>query len=93
LAVKSAITHSRFLARRRMTDLSDASSVDVLAGMAMDERRILAQVAKRRRLPAGDFVYTQGDPARHFYIVESGRVRVFYQTLAGREPTVTYCGL
>jgi CRP-like cAMP-binding protein len=73
-----------------MTDLSDASSVDVLGGMAMEEQRILAHVAKRRRLRAGDFVYTQGDPARHFYIVESGRVRVFYQTPAGREPTVIY---
>jgi len=49
-------------------------------------------MAKRRRLRAGDFVYTQGDAAQHFYIVESGRVRVFYQTPAGREPTVTYPG-
>jgi CRP-like cAMP-binding protein len=75
-----------------MTDLSDASSVDVLGGMAMDEQRVLAHVAKRRRLRAGAFVYTQGDPARHFYIVESGRVRVFYQTPSGREPTVIYRG-
>jgi len=75
-----------------MTNLSDASSVDVLRGMAMDDQRTLAQIARRRRLRAGDFVYTQGDPAQHFYIVESGRVRVFYQTPAGREPTVTYRG-
>src|SRR5262245_20373885 len=75
-----------------MRDLSDASSVDVLAGMAMEEQTMLAQIAKRRRLRAGDFLYTLGDPARHFYIVESGRVRVFYQTPAGREPTVVYRG-
>src|SRR5262249_18182101 len=36
--------------------------------------------------------YMQGDAVEHFYIVESGRVRVFYQTPAGREPTVTYRG-
>jgi CRP-like cAMP-binding protein len=75
-----------------MTDLSDASSVDVLAEMAVDDQTRLAHIAKRRRLRAGDFVYTQGDPARHFFIVESGRVRVFYQTPAGREPTVIYRG-
>jgi CRP/FNR family transcriptional regulator, cyclic AMP receptor protein len=72
--------------------LSDGSSVDVLGAMAADDQRILAHIATRRRLRAGDFVYTQGDPARHFYIVESGRVRVFYQTPAGREPTVIYRG-
>jgi CRP/FNR family transcriptional regulator, cyclic AMP receptor protein len=76
----------------RMTDLGNASSVDVLRGMTTDDQKMLAHIAKRRRLRAGDFVYIQGDPAQHFYIVESGRVRVFYQTPAGREPTVTYRG-
>jgi len=72
--------------------LGNASSVDVLGGMTTDDQRMLALIATRRRLRAGDFVYIQGDPAQHFYIVESGRVRVFYQTPAGREPTVTYRG-
>src|SRR5215510_9578494 len=72
--------------------MSDASSGDVLAEMAVNDQRILARIATRRRLRAGDFVFTQGDPAQHFYIVESGRVRVFYQTPAGREPTVIYRG-
>jgi hypothetical protein len=39
-----------------MTDLSDASSVDVLAEMAVDDQTRLAHIAKRRRLRAGDFV-------------------------------------
>src|SRR5262249_60499953 len=60
--------------------------------MAMDEQTTLAQIATRRRLRAGDFLYTQGDPAQHFYIVESGRVRVFYQTPAVRAPTAIYRG-
>jgi CRP-like cAMP-binding protein len=75
-----------------MTDSRDASSVNVLGGMTVDDQRMLAHIAKKRRLRAADFVYTQGDPAEHFYIVESGRIRVFYQTLAGREPTVTHRG-
>src|SRR5499426_2296960 len=74
------------------TGFDDASSVDVLGRLPADERRTLERIAKRRRLRAGDFVYTQGDAVEHFYIVESGRVRVFYQTPAGREPTVTYRG-
>src|SRR5262249_22508182 len=60
--------------------------------MTTDDQKTLAHIAKRRRLRSGDFVYIQGDPAEHFFIVESGRVRVFYQTPAGREPTVTYRG-
>src|SRR5215831_11377651 len=75
-----------------MTDSPSAESVDVLGGLGPDERRMLERIAKRRRLRAGDFVYTQSDAAEHFYIVESGRVRVFHQTPAGREPTVTYRG-
>jgi hypothetical protein len=77
-------------ASERMTALSNASSVDVLRGMTIDDQKMLAHIAKRRRLRAGDFVYTQGDPAQHFYIVKSGRVRVFYQTPAAsrRSPIV-----
>src|SRR5262245_6543942 len=72
------------------TGVDGASSVNVLGGLPADERRMLERTAKRRRLRANDFVYTQSDAAEHFYIVESGRVRVFYQTPAGREPTATY---
>src|SRR5215813_3686593 len=86
------VTHKRRTRGGRITDVSDGSSIDVLGEMAADDQRILAQIATKRRLRAGDFVYTQGDPAHHFYIVESGRVRVFYQTPAGREPTVIYRG-
>ena len=73
-----------------MTGFDGISSVDVLGGLSADERKTLDRIAKRRRLRADDFVYSQGDAAQHFYIVESGRIRVFYQTPAGREPTVTY---
>ena len=75
-----------------MPEFGDASSVDVLKGLTRDDRKILERIAERRRLRARDFVYTQGEPAQHFYIVESGRIRVFYQTPAGREPTVTHRG-
>src|SRR5215813_11761160 len=74
------------------TGVDGASSVDILGRLPAEERRTLERIAKRRRLRAGDFVYTQGDAVEHFYIVESGRVRVFYQTPAGREPTVIHRG-
>jgi CRP-like cAMP-binding protein len=60
--------------------------------MTIEDRRRLARIATKRRFRAGDFLYSQGDPAQHFYIVESGRIRIFYQTPAGREPTVTHRG-
>jgi CRP-like cAMP-binding protein len=71
---------------------SSASSVDVLKGLTIEDQRRLARIATKRRFRPGAFLYTQGDRAQHFYIVESGRVRIFYQTSAGREPTVTHRG-
>ena len=71
---------------------SSASWVDVLKGMTIEDRRRLARIATKRRFRAGEFLYSQGDAAQHFYIVESGRIRIFYQTPAGREPTVTHRG-
>jgi CRP/FNR family cyclic AMP-dependent transcriptional regulator len=73
-----------------MTDSGGTSSVDVLAGLGTEDRKVLARVARRLRLRAGASVYSHGDLAQHFYIVESGRVRVFYLSPAGREPTVSY---
>jgi CRP-like cAMP-binding protein len=73
-----------------MTDSGGTSSVDVLAGLGTEDRKVLARVARRLRLRASASVYSLGDPAQHFFIVESGRVRVFYHSPAGREPTVTY---
>ncbi len=46
-----------------MAELGGASSIDGLGGLAMDDRRMLERIAKRRRLRAGEFVYTQGDAA------------------------------
>ena len=74
LGILQGIGHSLTLTRREVTGLGDASSVDILGGrMGEHDQRMLAQIAKRSRLRVGDFVYTQGDPAQHFYIVESGR--------------------
>jgi CRP/FNR family transcriptional regulator, cyclic AMP receptor protein len=73
-----------------MTNSGGTSSLDVLAGLGTQDRKVLARVARRLRLRAGASVYSHGDLAQHFYIVESGRVRVFYHSPAGREPTVSY---
>ena len=78
--------------RTTVTAVGVGSPGGVLAGMTAADRGLLARIAARRRLRASDFLYTQGDPAEHFYIVESGRVRVFYQTPTGREPTVILRG-
>jgi CRP/FNR family transcriptional regulator, cyclic AMP receptor protein len=73
-----------------MLEIRGSPSVDVLKGLTKDDRKMLERIAKRCRLRARDFVYMQGEPAQQFYIVESGRIRVFYQTPAGREPTVIH---
>jgi hypothetical protein len=62
---------------------SSASSVDVLKGLTIEDQRRLARIATKRRFRPGAFLYTQGDRAQHFYIVESGRVRIFSKRRPG----------
>lgn len=94
VARRTHTTADKAVQRVRMTTMPSAvgSAEGILAGMSTDDRGVLARIAARRRLRAGDFVYMQGDSADHFYIVESGGVRIFYQTPAGREPTVILRG-
>jgi CRP/FNR family transcriptional regulator len=70
---------------------SAQSGLDVLAGLTANDRRLLQSLATRAAVPPGRMVFTQGDPGQHFYLVESGEVRIFYHSPTGREPTIAYC--
>jgi CRP-like cAMP-binding protein len=52
----------------------------------------LAAVAFLRRFAGGQVLFTEGEPSEHLYVVRSGRVRVFVQSVHGEEMTLSVLG-
>lgn len=56
-----------------------------------EQTRILALGAKRK-YARGEHVFRQGDTHAGVFIIQSGRVRVYYEAPSGREITLAYWG-
>jgi CRP/FNR family cyclic AMP-dependent transcriptional regulator len=54
---------------------------------ALDETglRALAERTRQRALPAGRLVFKEGEPADSMYVVLSGSVKIFLQSVGGKE--------
>lgn len=61
------------------------SRVQMFAGLADPELSYLAQRAVPRRFSAGETVFGEGQPCTGMYVVESGSIRIFKTSAAGRE--------
>jgi len=57
----------------------------MFAGLADPELSYLAQRAVPRRFSAGETVFGEGQPCTGMYVVESGSIRIFKTSAAGRE--------
>lgn len=63
---------------------------NLFAGLSAAERsRILAD-GRKKVLYRGATLFSQGSPHDGIYVVETGRIRVFYMSPAGREITLAY---
>lgn len=49
---------------------------------------LFRMAGRAQQLPAGTMIFTQGEPASHFYLVASGRVRAFALSAEGQETTL-----
>lgn len=63
-------------------------SAPLLSGLEPAQLEHLAQHATRKRLEHGQWLFNQGDPARHFYFVQSGRLRLFRLSPEGVEKVI-----
>ncbi len=63
---------------------------DLLSHLSDDERRIVVDLGKRRKLSPGDSLFRQGEPHRGIFLIESGLLRVYYTAPTGREITLGY---
>src|SRR5262249_20218758 len=82
--------------RERAVD-SHLRSVPIFSSLLKDEdqfKRFVDYLRNRVelvRVPPGDIIFKQNDPAEHFYLVRTGFVKVS-QNLLGGEHVITYKG-
>ncbi len=60
-------------------------TVPYFAGLSPGVLKTVAARCQPKSFPAGQFVFMEGDPCRHLYILESGRVTFFRMSPDGRE--------
>ncbi|MGA1999639.1 MAG: Crp/Fnr family transcriptional regulator [Terriglobales bacterium] len=84
------------LRRRSQSESAQASSQAIAASSALfhglqdGEIHALLDVATRADYPAQSWVYRQGDPARHFFLVESGLVQLRLLTAQGEDVLIRF---
>jgi CRP/FNR family transcriptional regulator len=57
----------------------------VFRKLAAEDRERVARVSRIVAYPRGAVIFGEGDPSDHFYVVTSGRVKVFKGTPAGKD--------
>jgi CRP/FNR family transcriptional regulator, cyclic AMP receptor protein len=62
----------------------------LLQGLSQRERETVLSHGRRRVLNRGQTLFSQGTTPEGIYLIESGRIRVFYNAPSGREITLAY---
>jgi CRP/FNR family transcriptional regulator len=68
------------------------SQSSAFAGLPAREIDALARVAQEERHPARAYVFTEGDPARWFYLVKVGHVKILRQAKTGKDVVLELLG-
>jgi CRP/FNR family transcriptional regulator, dissimilatory nitrate respiration regulator len=66
-----------------MSDL--LKSTPVFRRLAPPDRERVATLTSARQFERGDTIFSEGDPAEQFFVVVSGRVKVYKMTPAGKD--------
>lgn len=72
--------------------LQDLASIPLFEGLPREERSQLAGIAAARRFRRGQSIFLEGDEGEGFYVVLSGRVKVFKLSTEGKEQTLHLFG-
>ena len=68
------------------------AGVPIFSGLTEAEMSLLAQRTVVRRYAAGAIVFTEGEPCAGLYVVQSGQIRIFKSSSAGREQVLSVEG-
>jgi CRP/FNR family cyclic AMP-dependent transcriptional regulator len=66
--------------------------VPIFAGLSESELAFLNQRTVPRHYNAGEMVFSEGEPCTGLYVVESGQIRIFKSSAAGREQVLSIEG-
>jgi CRP-like cAMP-binding protein len=75
------LTESRSLALRQP---------DLLSVLSPSQREAIISRSRRRHYPVGTPIFAQGENHDGIFLIESGRVQVYYTSPSGREITLAY---
>ncbi len=62
----------------------------IFSGLGEADLQALSRLAAGRSLKEGEFVFWDGDPPSHFYVVASGRVKILKHSSQGKEFVVAF---
>lgn len=65
------------------------SRVALFSDLSETELHALAHRTVRQHVPAGEMIFSEGDPCAGFYVVEEGEVKIFKTAPSGREQVLT----
>jgi CRP/FNR family transcriptional regulator len=68
------------------------ASVALFSELSKEEVRLLAARFVRRHFSAGELLFSEGDPCRGLYIIDSGKLRIFKSSVNGREQVLAVEG-
>ena len=59
--------------------------VPLFQGLDRENLEEIALVCERRTVKKGEMIFTDGDPCNGFYVVETGKVKIFKLSFMGKE--------
>jgi len=65
----------------------------LFSGLSADEMRLVEQVGEHVSADKGAFLFFQDDPADRFYVVLSGKVKIFKSSPDGKEQILLMASL
>ncbi len=71
---------------------SRLSETDVFKSLPEEQLAAIAQVVQDKVVPANTIIFRQGDPGDSFYIIHSGKIRVFLRGEDGVETELNQLG-
>jgi CRP/FNR family transcriptional regulator len=69
------------------------SQTQIFQGLSEEQLAAICQIAIAQSYSKGDIIFHQGDEARGFFVIKSGRVKVFKQSADGKEQILHVFGL
>jgi CRP/FNR family transcriptional regulator len=72
-----------------MTDVSELSkwlqSTQLFRGLALSQLLLISQIAQSKQFPKGELIFRQDSEATGFFVVKTGRVKIFKVSVHGKE--------